>query len=260
MSTVDYSQTPFQYDPSIAAASIFLLVFLLVTICHIYQLIRYKTWYLIPIVICGVAEIIGYSTRLASRQDSYNINLYSAQYAFLVLAPIFLAASVYIILGQIIRFVDHPSLIPAKWIAIIFVICDIISFIIQVIGAIILLNQSKSSNLTTGKYILLAGLIVQVVTFLFFIICAVHFHIDTIQNGKNGKWKWLMMSLYIDCALILVSQHMEEHWILKIEQDICRRTNGQFIYSMLYSSRFQCLSSTFFIPEDFWGNKKFLQR
>jgi hypothetical protein len=47
-----------------------------------------------------LVEVTGYACRLASRQDPFNINLYSAQYAFLVLAPIFLAASVYVMLGR----------------------------------------------------------------------------------------------------------------------------------------------------------------
>ena len=51
------------------------------------------------ICVC-LAEVTGYASRLASRQDPFNISLYSAQYAFLVLAPIFLVASLYVMLGR----------------------------------------------------------------------------------------------------------------------------------------------------------------
>jgi len=47
-----------------------------------------------------LVEITGFSTRLVSIQNQTNTSLYSAQYAFLVLAPIFLAASVYVMLGR----------------------------------------------------------------------------------------------------------------------------------------------------------------
>jgi hypothetical protein len=47
-----------------------------------------------------LVEVTGYSSRLASIQNNTNTNVYSAQYAFLVLAPIFLAASVYVMLGR----------------------------------------------------------------------------------------------------------------------------------------------------------------
>ncbi|CAF1528548.1 unnamed protein product [Adineta steineri] len=97
---LDWSQTPFKYDPSIPAASILLAAFLITTIVHTVQIILSKTWYLIPIVICGIMEVVGFACRIASRQSPNNVSLYSAQYAFLVLAPIFLAASVYITLGR----------------------------------------------------------------------------------------------------------------------------------------------------------------
>ncbi|CAF1102122.1 unnamed protein product [Adineta steineri] len=201
---LDWSQTPFKYDPSIPAASILLAAFLITTIVHTVQIILSKTWYLIPIVICGIMEVVGFACRIASRQSPNNVSLYSAQYAFLVLAPIFLAASVYITLGRIIRFVGHPSLISAKKIAIIFVVCDIISFIVQAIGAAVLLNRSNTTNLTIGKDILLAGLIIQIVTFAFFTICAVHYDVVVYKSGQHGgRWRWSMRALYVVCALIL---------------------------------------------------------
>lgn len=43
----------YHYDPSIAAAVIFLLLFLVMTVVHTYQMFRTKTWYFIPFVIGG---------------------------------------------------------------------------------------------------------------------------------------------------------------------------------------------------------------
>lgn len=43
----------YRYDPSLAAAAIFVALFLLVTGLHLYQLLRTRTWYFIPFVIGG---------------------------------------------------------------------------------------------------------------------------------------------------------------------------------------------------------------
>ena len=46
----------FKYDPSVAAASIFLILFLITTVWHLYQIIRSKSFYLLAIVVCGTCK------------------------------------------------------------------------------------------------------------------------------------------------------------------------------------------------------------
>jgi hypothetical protein len=53
----DVSQFKFyHYDPSMAAAVIFIVCFLSTTTLHTYQLIRTRTWFLIPLVIGGFCK------------------------------------------------------------------------------------------------------------------------------------------------------------------------------------------------------------
>ncbi|CAF0950372.1 unnamed protein product [Adineta steineri] len=203
---INYANTFFRYDPSIAGASIFLAMFSIVTIVHIYQMFRYKTYYYIAIVICGIAEVVGYATRLVSRANPFNKDIYSTQYALIVLAPIFLVASLYVMLGRIIRFVGHRSLIPAKRIALIFITGDVITFLVQIFGAIMLLNKSNASNVNLGKNILLVGLIIQIGVFFFFTICAIHFHVTVNKSGQHngGNWRQLIKALYVACVFVLL--------------------------------------------------------
>lgn len=46
--------TPYKYDPSGAAAGIFMVLFLLSTFLHAYQLFRTRTWFFIPLLIGGI--------------------------------------------------------------------------------------------------------------------------------------------------------------------------------------------------------------
>ena len=43
----------YHYDPSLVAAILFIILFLLTTALHSYQLLRTRTWYFIPFLIGG---------------------------------------------------------------------------------------------------------------------------------------------------------------------------------------------------------------
>lgn len=50
----------YRYDPSMAAAVIFIIAFIVVTALHFYQMVRTKTYFFVPFVIGGLFEVIGY--------------------------------------------------------------------------------------------------------------------------------------------------------------------------------------------------------
>jgi hypothetical protein len=43
----------FRYNPSMAAAVIFIILFLLISTLHLYQMVRTRTWIFIPFVLGG---------------------------------------------------------------------------------------------------------------------------------------------------------------------------------------------------------------
>lgn len=46
----------YRYEPSMAAAVIFIILFLVITAIHTYQVIRTRTWFFIPFVIGGYCK------------------------------------------------------------------------------------------------------------------------------------------------------------------------------------------------------------
>lgn len=50
--------TFYYYDPSTAAGAIFVVLFGLSTVLHFYQLIRTRTWFMIPFLIGGIREYL----------------------------------------------------------------------------------------------------------------------------------------------------------------------------------------------------------
>lgn len=47
---------PYRYTPSTILAAVFLSLFGITTLIHLFQLFRTRTWYLIPLVVGGVCE------------------------------------------------------------------------------------------------------------------------------------------------------------------------------------------------------------
>ncbi|KAM0244016.1 hypothetical protein ACHAP5_006680 [Fusarium lateritium] len=125
----------YHYDPSIPAAVIILLLFLVVTVLHFWQLVRERCWFMIPLAIGGVFEVIGYAGRAKSGAESpdWTLGPYIIQDILLLVAPPLFAASIYMELGRIVLMIEGEAriLIPLRWLTKIFVIGDILSFILQ---------------------------------------------------------------------------------------------------------------------------------
>lgn len=81
-------------------------------------------------------QVIGYVARAKAHFDQTSTTLYSIQTLLLLLAPTLYAASIYMVLGRIITFLNAPhlSVVPVKWMTKIFVSGDVLSFILQGAG------------------------------------------------------------------------------------------------------------------------------
>ncbi|RAL67917.1 hypothetical protein DID88_008642 [Monilinia fructigena] len=120
MSTDGEKYMLYHYEPSTAAAVVFVVLFALTAILHVYQLVSKRTWYFIPFIVGGLFEAIGYIGRLLSSREDYGdwtTPPYVMQSLLILLAPAFFAASIYMVLGRIIVLTDGEqySIIPARW-------------------------------------------------------------------------------------------------------------------------------------------------
>jgi len=83
-------------------------------------------------------ETIGYIGRAiaATEAPDFTLNAYLVQTLLILLGPALLAASIYMILGRLIRMLDAEqyALIRTKWMTKVFVTGDVISFLAQGAG------------------------------------------------------------------------------------------------------------------------------
>ncbi|KAI3286475.1 hypothetical protein DTO002I6_8146 [Penicillium roqueforti] len=210
----------YRYTPSLVAAIIFIVLFVLTTTFHLYQVVRTRSWYFIIFVVGGAFQIIGYICRALSHNDKENIPIYSVGTIMILLAPPLYAASIYMTLGRLITHLDAEqlSVVPVKWLTAIFVTGDVIAFLMQAAGGGIMASGTLSS-MTTGEHITIGGLAVQLVFFSVFIIAATIFHYrirktPTEKSSKNisslsrvpqiTTWEVALTGLYVASILILI--------------------------------------------------------
>ena len=130
------------------------------------------------------------------------------QSTLILIAPALFAASIYMILGRLIRVLGAESLsiIPVYWMTKIFVLGDIVSFFMQAGGG----GLQASGNHDIGQKVIIGGLFVQIVMFSIFLVTALVFHYKASKQStvlmfsSIISWKHYLHVLYITSILILV--------------------------------------------------------
>ncbi|KAM0327521.1 hypothetical protein ACHAQA_005811 [Verticillium albo-atrum] len=203
----------YRYDPSMAAAVIFILLFLAITAFHVYKIVVTKTWFFTCFVIGGIMQVVGYIGRAISASESPDWTLmpYIMQNLLLLVSPALFAASIYMILSRIILVTDGEQYSPIRrsWLTKTFVIGDVLSFMLQGGGGG-LMASGGIETLHTGEKIIIFGLVVQVIFFSLFAVTAALFHrrfsatISARVNASSIPWQRYLMVLYIAAALVMV--------------------------------------------------------
>lgn len=71
-----------------------LALFGIALVLHIWRLIKFRTWYFIPVTIGLAMEIVGYISRtLSSQKNPYAVLYFVIQYFFIVVAPVMFSVS-----------------------------------------------------------------------------------------------------------------------------------------------------------------------
>ncbi|CUS22496.1 LAQU0S05e06700g1_1 [Lachancea quebecensis] len=162
----------------------------------------------VPLMVGLVVEIGGYAARIVSRNDLFAIGPYVAQTVMLLVAPALMAATIYMNFGRLLTLLRATklSMVPARFNTTIFVMGDVLSFVLQGAGGGIL---GASDNHQLGSNIVIAGLAIQVFVFGFFVATEVRFLIcaqrmSPVAYRISRHWKVLNINLFVSSLLILV--------------------------------------------------------
>ncbi|GIK05410.1 hypothetical protein Aspvir_009519 [Aspergillus viridinutans] len=188
------------YVPSKAAAVIFALLFLAATLYHVWKIWRMKTYFCICFALGGFFEFVGYCARASAHDKTGRMMPYCIQSVYILLGPALFAATIYVVLGRIIRAVrgEQYSLIRINWLTKVFVTGDVLSFVVQ-----------EGAAGMMGK-IVVGGLLIQVIMFGFFLITAIVFqsrmrrHPRGLSTSVDIPWKSHLRTLHVVGLLIMV--------------------------------------------------------
>ena len=106
------------YDPSLTASIIFTILYLLSFIYHLYLSVIApftgkfsRAGYFIPVTIGAAVEVGAYALRAASVKKPDNIGLYAISSTLIVIAPVLVCASLYILIGRLIQSTEKEPLL-----------------------------------------------------------------------------------------------------------------------------------------------------
>ncbi|KAF2147461.1 uncharacterized protein K452DRAFT_348162 [Aplosporella prunicola CBS 121167] len=202
------------YEPTLVGAAVFVVLFAISTIAHLGQLVMKRTWYFIPFVVGGLFETVGYVGRAMSAKETpdWTMKPYIMQSLLILLGPTLFAASIYMILGRIIRLTNGEahSIIRVNWVTKIFVLGDVLSFLAQSGGGGMLAKASAPSDQKNGERLITIGLVIQIAFFGFFIVVAGLFHvrINMYPTARSQQatvpWQKFLFVLYGAGGLIMI--------------------------------------------------------
>ncbi|KAH7022403.1 RTA1 like protein-domain-containing protein [Ilyonectria destructans] len=204
----------YKYDPSLAAAVIFIVGFSVSSLIHVYQIWKTKTWFFIPFLIGSLFEMVGFIGRAIGAKETpdWTFGPYVVQTLFLLLGPTCYAASIYMILGRLIRLLgaEKYSLIRPSWLTKFFLFGDVLSIALQGMGGGKLVNAETADERSTGESIIISGLVVQMLFFSLFMVVTCLFHARARKNPTSTMasidtpWQRFLAVLYATGALILI--------------------------------------------------------
>lgn len=154
---------------------------------------------------------IGYVARYFSAKEPSKMMPYVMQSLFIILPPSLYAATIYMIYGRIVLFVNAPeaSLIRPTRVTKIFVIGDVLAFFMQAGGGGMMAQESMSN---LGQKIMLLGLFMQLGFFGLFLVISLIFWKRmrssparyTIPIYGKHTWEVLLKLLFYAAALIIL--------------------------------------------------------
>ncbi|KAK1759565.1 RTA1 like protein-domain-containing protein [Echria macrotheca] len=212
------AESAWMYPPSLALAILATILYGIVFLWLTHQtLIKHRAWFFVCVVLGAAIEVAGYAIRCYSIKNQSNIGAFATTLSLIVLAPVFVAAGNYLLISRLIRAVlsfsetGHRVLgMPGRLITRVFVGFDIVSFLVQCAGSGVASSTEWAGNTARiGVFILIGGLSLQAVAFLFFLSIFSRFHYLATRKGQAAAhapvgWEKVVRAVYVSSFCILI--------------------------------------------------------
>lgn len=200
--------TMWSFCPSLAPSILFIVLFVLTLVAHIGQAVYYRKPYCWIIIMSALWQTLTYIFRTLSIQNPASYGNYAAWFVLILVAPLWTNAFAYTLFGRMVwAYTATHKLwrIKAWQFGFIFVLLDIVAFVVQVVGAV----QATGSNTTdqqvlNGLHIYMGGVGLQLGFILIFCIYALRFFFETRQSPDARQALTLLYAQFLALAMIVV--------------------------------------------------------
>lgn len=174
------------YRPSHSANIAFAVLFGVSMLVFLAQGIMNKKWwgFTFAMVVGCALEVAGYIGRAKAYDLLWDEDFFLIQIVCLTVAPAFLAAGIYLCLSRIVTtYGSENSRIKPRSYPLIFILCDVVSLILQATGGgMASVASHENRHPDTGNHIMIAGLAFQIFTLLIFMLLALDFAVRTYRR------------------------------------------------------------------------------
>ncbi|KAI1070073.1 hypothetical protein LB507_008138 [Fusarium sp. FIESC RH6] len=162
------------------------------------------------VAIMGAAwETIAFAFKTLGSRDQQNITYLTLGQILFLLSPLWINAFVYMAVARMVYFrMPGQKLLGIKAIrmTLLFVWLDVILFLVQGSGGVLLSNTDTDSNIVDiGMKIYMAGVALQLVVVLVFtgITVFFYFKLRQLEGRSMGRMKWLIWTMVVVLTLIV---------------------------------------------------------
>ncbi|PGH27442.1 hypothetical protein AJ80_00920 [Polytolypa hystricis UAMH7299] len=198
------------YCPSVAAAIAFCILYGITMLVHIFQAYTFRKKFCWVIIMSCIWETAGFAVRVYSTKQFRGLGHFIPQQLLIILAPIWLNAFVYMVLGRMIYFYIPEKAVfgvSARRLTLLFVALDIIAFLVQGSSSS-LMSSDDYEVVRIGINIYMGGLGLQEFFILLFFVLAGRFQYKMTQRERVERiaypWRRLLYALYAGLVLITI--------------------------------------------------------
>lgn len=159
------------------------ICFIILLIIHVVLMLWKKSWHMLWLIIGTILELSAFF------QNSAGHGVQSVQ---VIIAPIFIAASVYISFSGLLKKLEIPKVgFNRRFQSLLFIIGDIVSFGLQIAGVVL---QMIEDDKALGQGLIITGFVVQIVSFCCFVTLVISAHRivnrTMVQSTMKGYYSW----------------------------------------------------------------------
>ncbi|KAL2213869.1 RTA1-domain-containing protein [Sarocladium strictum] len=194
------------YVPSLAAGVTFSVIFGLLLLGHVFNATKPPRTHSIILAVSALTELIGWAARTWASKCPYNKAAFTMQIITLIIAPVFVTAAIYVLLGLVIGMRGHAySLIKPRLYIYIFCTCDVIALLVQAAGAALASRAfDQGRDTSRGAHIVVGGVVFQLATMTVFATLFLIFLYRSRQVATSTPLLLMIASLWVSFLAVFI--------------------------------------------------------